>query len=203
MRMMSTPTCQRVLLASVCGLAWLTAVQTPLASGRSQGRAATAKAHALDVGVSAGAGEKGASGSAPNASATLEGCVTSVLQSERSATFSGEMTAVPGAARMEISIALLERLPGEVQYHLVSAPGLGTWRSSAAGVKIYTYIKQVTDLAAPAFYRGELRFRWLSSKDRPIKVAQLRTTRCEQPAASTTGTGTAPSSQPGAGAPSS
>jgi len=108
---------------------------------------------------------------------------------------------VPGTARMEISIELLERAPGETQYHTVSAPGLGGWRSSAAGVRIYTYIKQVTDLAAPAFYRGEVRFRWLNAKDRPIKFEQLRTTRCEQPAGPSTGTGTAPSSQPGAGAP--
>jgi hypothetical protein len=175
MKMLSTPPRLRVLLATACALAWAAAMQAPLAGAESP----------------------------PGASATLEGCVTSVLQSERSATFAGEMTAVPGAARMEISIELLERVPGETQYRIVSAPGLGAWRSSAAGVKIYTYIKQVTDLAAPAFYRGEVRFRWLNAKDRPIKFAQMRTTRCEQPTTPTTGAGTTPSSQPGAGAPSS
>lgn len=133
-----------------------------------------------------------------DASATLEACVTSVLQSERSATFAGEMTAVPGTARMQISVELLERVPGEMQYRSVSAPGLGTWRSSGAGVKIYTYIHQVTDLAAPAFYRGEVRFRWLDARGRAIKTEQLRTTRCEQPAGSETGAGTAPGSTPGA-----
>jgi len=151
--------------------------------------------------AAAAGAERGGSASAGvpgSASATLEGCVTSVLQSERSATFAAEMTAMPGTARMQISIELLERVPGELQYRMVSAPGLGQWRGSAAGVKIYSYIRQVADLAAPAFYRGEVRFRWLDAKGRPIKSEQLRTTRCEQPAASTTGAGTAPGSQPGA-----
>ncbi len=140
---------------------------------------------------------------AASASATLEGCVTSVLQSERSATFAAEMNAVPGTARMQISIELLERVPGELRYRTVSAPGLGAWRSSAAGVKIYTYIRQVADLAAPAYYRGDVRFRWLDAEGHPIKSEQLRTSRCVQPAASTTGAGTAPGSQPGANGPSS
>jgi len=174
MRMIARCPRPRLLLASACVLSWLAAAQAPLAGAESP----------------------------LGASATLEGCVTSAMQSERSATFAGEMTAVPGAARMQISIELLERMPGEELYHLVSAPGLGTWRSSATGVKIYTYIKQVTDLGAPAFYRGEVRFRWLNAKDRQIKVAQLRTTRCEQPAAPSSATGTAPT-QPGADAPSS
>jgi len=91
---------------------------------------------------------------------------------------------------MEISIGLLERAAGEGPYRLVSAPGLGGWRGSASGVKTYTYIKQVTDLAAPAFYRGAVRFRWLNAKGRVIKAEEMRTPRCEQPAVSATGTGT-------------
>ena len=188
------------LAALACAQASPARAHAPTAAGGARiAVAATAAAgrRALDVGGSTDAGEKGAV--APGtATATLETCVTSVLQSERSATFAGEMTAVPGTARMQISVDLLERIPGEAQYRLVSAPGLGTWRSSAAGVKIYTYIKQVTDLAAPAFYRGVVRFRWLNAKDQPIKVQRLRTPRCEQPAATSTGSGTVPASQPGA-----
>jgi hypothetical protein len=91
---------------------------------------------------------------------------------------------------MEISIGLLERAAGEGPYRLVSAPGLSGWRGSAAGVKTYTYIKQVTDLAAPAFYRGAVRFRWLSARGRVLKAEEMRTPRCEQPAPESTGTGT-------------
>ena len=56
---------------------------------------------------------------------------------------------------MEIRIAPgASALPANVAYRTVSAPGLGVWRSSAAGVKIFAHLQQVTNLAAPAFYRA-------------------------------------------------
>jgi hypothetical protein len=141
-----------------------------------------------------------------DATATLEQCLTALVASERTATFVGEMVAIPGTARMQISIGLLERDTGENQYRAVSAPGLGGWRGSAPGVKNYTYIKQVTNLAAPAFYRGAVRFRWLNGKGHVIKAEELRTPRCEQPApppasseapsTTTTGTASAAASSP-------
>ena len=82
--------------------------------------------------------------------ATVEQCVTTGEQADRSATFSGEMTAIAGTARMAMRIEVQERLPGEELFHTVSAPGLGVWRGSAPGVKIYQYVKQVTNLSSPA-----------------------------------------------------
>ncbi len=116
----------------------------------------------------------------PSASATLQQCVTSTIQAERSATFAGEMSAIPGTAKMEMRVDVLERTPGGFAYRAVVAPGLGVWRVSAPGVKQYTYLKQVTNLSAPAFYRGAIRFRWLGTKGRLLKTAVLRTRRCEQ-----------------------
>jgi hypothetical protein len=148
------------------------------------------------AGQTTGSGGTGQGGSSPttgtkaNVSATLQQCVTSLEQGERSATFAGEMTAIPGTARMEIRVDVEERIPGEPQYRIVSAPGLGVWRASDAGVKLYTHIQQVTDLAAPAFYRGVVRFRWLNAKGRLIKAEEARTPRCEQPPAPTTSAAT-------------
>jgi hypothetical protein len=130
--------------------------------------------------ASAGAAQ-GAS-ARPSASATLEQCVTAVSQAERSATFAGEMTAIAGSTHMEMRIDVLERLPGESVFHTVSAPGLGVWRGSAAGVKVYKYLKQVTNLSAPAFYRAAVRFRWLNARGRLMRSEELRTSRCQQPA---------------------
>ena len=113
-------------------------------------------------------------------SATLEQCVTSSAQEERAATFSGEMSAVPGSVRMEMRIDVLEKAPEDESYRRISAPGLGVWRSSAPGVKSYRYLKQVTNLAAPAAYRGLVRFRWFNAKGRQISFAELRTRPCEQ-----------------------
>jgi len=113
-------------------------------------------------------------------SASLEQCISSPEQEARAATFSGEMTAVPGTARMEMRIDVLEKAPEAESYRRVNAPGLGVWRASATGVKSYRYLKQVTNLAAPASYRGAVRFRWLNAHGRQIAFAELRTRACEQ-----------------------
>jgi len=119
--------------------------------------------------------------SAPPASAVLEDCLTSPVQAERSATFAGEMTAVAGTVRMAMRIDVDERMPEQTTYHTVSAPGLGVWRLSDARVKIYKYLKQVTNLSSPAVYRAVVRFRWLAPHGRVIKRAQRFTGSCVQP----------------------
>jgi len=78
-------------------------------------------------------------------------------------------------------IELEQRLRGETIFHTVIAPGLGVWRDSEAGVKIYKYVKQVTNLTAPAAYRAVVRFRWLGDRGHVLKHAELRTPRCLQP----------------------
>jgi len=119
---------------------------------------------------------------APAISATLEQCVSSVNQAERTATFAGEMATIPGAARLEMHIEVFERLPGEVAFHAVSSPGLSVWRTAAPGVKTYRYLKEITNLSAPAVYRASVRFRWLTAKGKLLRAAELRTPRCVQPA---------------------
>jgi hypothetical protein len=148
---------------------------------------------------------------AGGAAATVEQCVTTGEQTDRSATFSAEMTAITGTARMAMRIEVQERLPGEELFHIVSAPGLGVWRGSAPGVKIYQYVKQVTNLSFPANYRALVRFHWLNDKGYVIRRAERHTLPCAQPAlvpapspvtpvtpvapgGSTTSTSTAPSS---------
>jgi hypothetical protein len=140
-----------------------------------------------------------ASAARQGVSATLEQCLASGAQDERSATFVGEMTAVAGTARMEMRIDVQERMAGERLYHTVSSPGLGVWRGSAPGVKVYRYVRQVTDLAPPAFYRGAIRFRWLNARGRQIAAMELRTPRCEQPAAPAAAGSTAGTASPSAG----
>jgi hypothetical protein len=120
---------------------------------------------------------------ASGVAATLEQCVTSVVQDERSATFSGEMTMIAGAAKMSMRIDVEEKVPGEAEFHMVSAPGLGVWRTADPKVKVYKYLKQVTNLSSPASYRGFVRFHWFNAKGHVIKRAERLTTRCLQPAA--------------------
>jgi hypothetical protein len=124
-------------------------------------------------------------------SVTLEQCVSSGVQTERSATFVAQMVGTAATQKMAMKIQLEERLRGEAEYHLVAAPGLGAWKASEPGVKIYKYVKQVTNLAAPAVYRVVVKFRWIGNKGRVVKRAELRSSRCFQPALP------APAPQPG------
>jgi hypothetical protein len=121
--------------------------------------------------------------SAVPASATLAQCATATVpQTERAATLAGEMIAIPGTVRMQIRIDLQERAIGEPLFRTVSAPGLGVWHNAAAGVKVFAHIQQVTNLSAPAVYRGALRFRWFGAGGHLLKSEELHTARCEQPA---------------------
>jgi hypothetical protein len=136
--------------------------------------------HALAAGGVGAGSSTGSTPSKPPVSATLEGCVNAAEQTERSATFGGEMSMIPGSAKMEMRIDVLERTPTEPAFHIVSAPGLGVWRWAAPGVKTYRYLKEVTNLAAPAYYRGSVRFRWVNAKGKLVKAYELRTPRCIQ-----------------------
>jgi hypothetical protein len=62
------------------------------------------------------------------------------------------------------------------------------WRGSAPGVKIYQYVKQVTNLSFPANYRALVRFHWLNDKGYVIKRAERHTLECVQPASTPTST---------------
>jgi hypothetical protein len=150
------------------------------------------------------AAHSGAGAQAPTA--TLEQCVTALVQSERAATFAGEMSAVPGTVRMAMRIDVQERVPGELAFRTVSAPGLGVWRVSDARVKIYKYLKEVTNLSAPASYRALVRFRWLAAKGHVIRRAARVTAHCTQPGAppdsSTTPEASAPAQTGATGVPS-
>ncbi len=154
------------LVAVACGLALLPVVLAGSARGQT---------------VAGSASQLGAGGSVLD-TATLVQCTVASEQAERSATFAGEMTTIAGASRMSMRIELLERRPGEMGYHAVAAPGLGVWRSADPGVGVYKYVKQVTNLSAPADYKGLVSFRWQGAHGRTIRRDERRTHRCSQPA---------------------
>jgi hypothetical protein len=113
--------------------------------------------------------------------AGVEQCTPSAEQAERSATFTAQMTAVEGTQRMAIQFEVQERSPTDTAYHTVVDPGLSDWRYSEQGVKIYKYVKQVTNLAAPANFRAQVRYRWFDNRGHVIKRAVRRTPVCVQP----------------------
>jgi hypothetical protein len=118
-------------------------------------------------------------------SVTLEQCVSSSVQAERSATFVAQMVATAPTQKMAMKINLEERLRNEPESHVVPASGFGVWRPSEPGVKIYKYVKQVTNLTAPVVYRVAVKFRWVGDKGKVIKRADLHSSRCFQPTLTT------------------
>jgi hypothetical protein len=112
--------------------------------------------------------------------ATLAECVVPAGQGERYATFAAEMTAIPGGARMQMRFEVQVRLPGEALFHAIAAPGLNAWRTSDASVHVYRYLRQVTNLTAPAVYRALVHFRWLTPRGAVVRRAERITPRCAQ-----------------------
>jgi hypothetical protein len=130
---------------------------------------------------------------AGTASVGIEQCVTSTVQAERTATFTAQMAATATTQKMAMRIELQQRLHGESEFHTLAAPGFGVWRTSEPGVEIYKYVKQITNLDAPAAYRVLVHFRWLDERGHVLKRDELHTSRCVQPTLSGQVVQTAPS----------
>jgi hypothetical protein len=112
--------------------------------------------------------------------AGLESCHTGGAPLDRFAVFFAQMSAVPQSTRMQVRFDLQQRLSGG-EFRGLKAPGLGVWRSSAPGIDIFRYRKQVANLQAAATYRALVRFRWLDATGRVIQSASKRTKSCKQP----------------------
>jgi hypothetical protein len=139
--------------------------------------------------ASEGAGG-GTTGAAPAVSATVDQCVSAETAAGRSVTFTGQMETAPGATRMDMQIVLLEHTRGSAGFHVPSG-GVGAWQRSETGVKIYKYVRQVTNLPAPAAFRALIRYRWLDETGRVMRSEDLHTPVCRQP-------GPSPASSPAA-----
>jgi hypothetical protein len=126
-------------------------------------------------------GAGGGAGGVPLTSATVEQCVTAPTRADRAVTFTGQMETVTGAHRMAMEIVVQERLPSDGGFHVLPAAGPPAWQRSEVGVKIYKYVRQVTDLPAPADFRAVVMYRWLDEKGRVLRSDERRTNVCRQP----------------------
>jgi hypothetical protein len=116
------------------------------------------------------------------AKALLSDCErASASGSDGAAVFEGQMRVVRGAARMQMRFTLQARSSDSSHWSAVNAPGFGTWVSSAPGTSRYVYTKRVEGLLAPASYRVQLRYRWLSADGRTLATARRSSRACRQP----------------------
>jgi len=115
------------------------------------------------------------------AKAVLSDCERAASESDGAAVFEGQMRTLRGAARMQMRFTLQVRTPDSSHWSAVSAPGFGTWVSSAPGTSRYVYTKRVEGLLAPASYRVQLRYRWLSAEGRTLGTTRRNSRACRQP----------------------
>ena len=115
------------------------------------------------------------------AKARLTQCRPALDRLERAADFTADMRAIPGAAKLQVKFVLQARTEDEPGWAAVAAPGFGTWNSSATGIGRYVYTKKVENLLAPATYRSQVHFRWLSATGRTLLRVKRTTKVCRQP----------------------
>ena len=113
--------------------------------------------------------------------ALLSACERGTDQLVRAAVFEGQMRTIAGASRMQMRFTLQARTPDTVRWSAVTAPGFGSWVSSAAGTSRYVYTKRVESLLAPAAYRVLLRFRWTGPGGRVLARSRAYSPACKQP----------------------
>jgi hypothetical protein len=115
------------------------------------------------------------------AKAVLAGCERGPADSGRAAVFEGQVRSVRRASRMQMRFTLQARTPDTTRWSTVAAPGFGSWLSSQPGTSRYVYTKRVEGLLAPASYRVQLRYRWLSASGRRLASARRYSAVCRQP----------------------
>lgn len=93
--------------------------------------------------------------------------------------YQARMQAVQGTSRMAVRIRLFERFPGE-RFHRVDGEGLGSWKTSRAGVSGFRYRHRIRGLRSGATYRAVIDYRWYSTSGEIIRRARERSKACRQ-----------------------
>ena len=126
-----------------------------------------------------GAPGPGDAGVPAPASVKVTECARGELPADRSVAFRGVMRRVASTQRMWMRFTLQERGAGG-RFVALSAPGLGIWRRSLAGVGGFAYRQRVLELATGSTYRAKVDFRWYADDGRVIERATRLTGGCSQ-----------------------
>lgn len=101
---------------------------------------------------------------------------------QRHASFSGQMHAYPGTARMMMRFTLLERLAGARRFRPMPLQDLRPWRRSKPGARAFIYTQRVTALRDGGAYRMRVQFRWYGADGTLLRSRVARSRVCRQPA---------------------
>jgi hypothetical protein len=116
----------------------------------------------------------------PVLAAKLASCETGLDPVDRYAVFTGSMPR-EDADVMAMRFELQQRGAGEA-WDRVALKGWGDWiRAAKTGVPGFIYTKRLEQLAAPAFYRAVITFRWSTYDGSVIRTAKRFSKPCRQP----------------------
>jgi hypothetical protein len=98
------------------------------------------------------------------------------------------MRPVSGTKHMQMKFQLLLKAPRHHRFVDISSGNLGKWihpanRTPPLGERpgdVWTVVKQVVNLSAPATYRLRVTFQWLGSKTQPLDTATQQTHDCAE-----------------------
>jgi CARDB len=117
---------------------------------------------------------------APASGVRLLSCESALDPAAREATFEGRMRVRKGARKLQMRFTLQTRTSEEPRWHRLSAPGFNKWLTSDPGIGKYVYTKRLVSLAAPAWYRTFVRFRWLDADGERLASAKAFSPICRQ-----------------------
>jgi hypothetical protein len=123
---------------------------------------------------------------APAAQVTDFGCVRALAPTARMITVTGVMRPASGTQRMRMRFDLLVSPRRRGRYRTVHGPNLGLWLAPddrSLGSRpgdVWQVPHPVYDLAAPAFYKFRVSFRWLDAGGRVRARQVLVTAICRQ-----------------------
>jgi hypothetical protein len=114
-------------------------------------------------------------------------CQTAVIPAQRGMSIAAVMRPIPGTARMAMKFQLMRRTRRHGPSSSLAGPSLKTWlapRNPTLGSRpgdTWVVKHPVVDLAAPAYYRFKVTFRWLDSSGGVIGQTDRRSPICFQP----------------------
>jgi hypothetical protein len=112
--------------------------------------------------------------------ARVTDCTTGADDADRSAAFTGSMSAA-GSKRMQMRFTLMQRLGAGPKgtFKKVPVPEWGSWEKADPGRSAFVFTKRIEALTAPAAYRVVVTFRWLDGRNHAIRTTTRTSATCE------------------------
>lgn len=114
-------------------------------------------------------------------------CVTALDPPSRAVAITAVMRPVTGTSKLQLKFQLFSRTSGNRPFTRVRGGDLNSWVTPSdptlgrRAADVWTLIKQVVDLKAPATYRFRVTFKWIGADSRVLGTMVRTSPTCYQP----------------------